>query len=62
MVLRRAAAAAGECPKKVSAVVDLPTALREFAGGRSQISHLSSYLRVWSDINNNNLQFSGTNE
>ncbi|KAF0915725.1 hypothetical protein E2562_038431 [Oryza meyeriana var. granulata] len=59
MVLRRAAAAAGDCPKKVAKLVDLvnlPTALREFAGGQSQMSHLSFFLRVWSHIKNNNLQ------
>ncbi|KAI4991325.1 hypothetical protein ZWY2020_039696 [Hordeum vulgare] len=56
MVLRRAAV---ESPKKVAALVDLvnlPTALREFAGGRSQMSHLSFFLGVWSHIKNNNLQ------
>ncbi|OEL15610.1 hypothetical protein BAE44_0023371 [Dichanthelium oligosanthes] len=56
MVLRRAVA---ECPKKVAGLVDLvnlPTALREFAGGRSQMSHLSFFLRVWSHIKQNNLQ------
>ncbi|KAG8064586.1 hypothetical protein GUJ93_ZPchr0004g38816 [Zizania palustris] len=57
MVLRRAAA--GDCPKKVAALVDLvnlPTVLREFAGGQSQMSHLSFFLRVWSHIKSNNLQ------
>ena len=56
MVLRRAVA---ECPKKVAGLVDLvnlPTALREFAGGRSQMSHLSFFLRVWSHIKEHNLQ------
>ena len=56
MVLRRAAV---ESPKKVAALVDLvnlPTALRDFAGGRSQMSHLSFFLGVWSHIKNNNLQ------
>ncbi|KAL6600364.1 hypothetical protein ACP70R_045164 [Stipagrostis hirtigluma subsp. patula] len=56
MVLRRAAA---ECPKKVAGLVDLvnlPTALRDFAGGRSQMSHLAFFLRVWSHIKENNLQ------
>ncbi|OEL14098.1 hypothetical protein BAE44_0024884 [Dichanthelium oligosanthes] len=56
MVLRRAVA---ECPKKVAGLVDLvnlPTALREFAGGRSQMSQLSFFLRVWSHIKENNLQ------
>uniref|UniRef100_A0A0A9FEI3 DM2 domain-containing protein n=1 Tax=Arundo donax TaxID=35708 RepID=A0A0A9FEI3_ARUDO len=56
MVLRRAAA---ECPKKVVGLVDLvnlPTALREFTGGRSQMSHLSFFLRVWSHIKDNKLQ------
>ncbi|XP_062199437.1 uncharacterized protein LOC133901917 isoform X2 [Phragmites australis] len=52
MVLRRAAV---ECPKKVAGLVDLPTALREFAGCRSLMSHLS-FLRVWSHIKDNNLQ------
>ncbi|XP_062193735.1 uncharacterized protein LOC133897148 isoform X2 [Phragmites australis] len=57
MVLRRVAAA--ECPKKVAGLVDLvnlPTALREFAGGRSQMSHLSFFLHVWSHIKDKNLQ------
>ncbi|XP_025822872.1 uncharacterized protein LOC112898798 isoform X1 [Panicum hallii] len=56
MVLRRAVA---ECPKKVAGLVDLvnlPTALREFAGCRSQMSHLSFFLRVWSHIKEHNLQ------
>jgi hypothetical protein len=56
MVLHRAVA---ECPKKVAGLVDLvnlPTALREFAGGRSQMSHLSFFLRVWSHIKEHNLQ------
>ncbi|CAN6210222.1 unnamed protein product, partial [Urochloa humidicola] len=56
MVLRRAVA---ESPKKVAGLVDLvnlPTALREFAGGRSQMSHLSFFLRVWSHIKEHNLQ------
>jgi hypothetical protein len=59
MVLRRATAAVGDCPKKVAKLVDLvnlPTALREFAGGQSQMSHLSFFLRVWSHIKSNNLQ------
>ncbi|KAL5226159.1 hypothetical protein ABZP36_012798 [Zizania latifolia] len=58
MVLRRAAVT-GDCPKKVAALVDLvnlPTVLREFAGGQSQMSHLSFFLRVWSHIKSNNLQ------
>ncbi|KAK3129327.1 hypothetical protein QOZ80_6BG0477720 [Eleusine coracana subsp. coracana] len=56
MVLRRVAA---ECPKKVAGLVDLvnlPTALREFAGGQSQMSHLTFFHRVWSYIKDNNLQ------
>lgn len=56
MVLRRAAA---ECPKKVAGLMDLvnlPTQLREFAGGRSQMSHISFFLRVWSYIKDNKLQ------
>ncbi|TVU10893.1 hypothetical protein EJB05_44448 [Eragrostis curvula] len=56
MVLRRAAT---ECPKKVAGLVDLvnlPTALREFAGGQSQMSHLTFFRRVWSYIKDNNLQ------
>ncbi|CAL5083805.1 unnamed protein product [Urochloa decumbens] len=56
MVLRRAVA---ESPKKVAGLVDLvnlPTALREFAGGRSQMSHLSFFLRVWSHIKAHKLQ------
>jgi hypothetical protein len=60
MVLRRAAV---ESPKKVAALVDLvnlPTALREFAGGRSQMSHLSFFLGVWSHIKDNNLQVAHT--
>ncbi|RLM73884.1 upstream activation factor subunit UAF30-like [Panicum miliaceum] len=53
MVLRRAVA---ECPMKVAGLVDLvnlPTALREFAGCRSQMSHLSFFLHV---IKEHNLQ------
>uniref|UniRef100_A0A0A9HBN6 DM2 domain-containing protein n=1 Tax=Arundo donax TaxID=35708 RepID=A0A0A9HBN6_ARUDO len=56
MVLRRAAA---ECPKKVAGLVDLvdlATTLWEFAGGRSQMSHLSLFLRIWSHIKDNKLQ------
>ena len=56
MVLRRAAA---ECPKKVAGLMDLvnlSTQLREFAGGRSQMSHISFFLRVWSYIKDNKLQ------
>ncbi|XP_021318546.1 uncharacterized protein LOC8073016 isoform X4 [Sorghum bicolor] len=56
MVLKRAAA---ECPKKVAGLMDLvnlPTQLREFAGGRSQMSHISFFLRVWSYIKDNKLQ------
>jgi hypothetical protein len=56
MVLRRAAT---ECPKKVAGLkdlVNLPTQLREFAGGRSQMSHISFFLSVWSYIKDNKLQ------
>ncbi|XP_010943230.1 upstream activation factor subunit spp27 [Elaeis guineensis] len=50
--------AVGECPKKVASLIDLanlPSTLREFAG-RSQMSHLSFFIRVWSHIKSNNLQ------
>jgi hypothetical protein len=53
MVLRRAAV---ECPKKVAGLVNLPTALREFVGGQSQMSHLTFFRRVWSYIKDNKLQ------
>ncbi|RCV10938.1 hypothetical protein SETIT_2G148300v2 [Setaria italica] len=56
MVLQRAVT---ECPKKVAGLVDLvnlPTVLREFAGGRSQMSHISFFLRKWSHIKEHNLQ------
>nr|ACG30445.1 SWIb domain-containing protein [Zea mays] len=56
MVLRRAIT---ESPKKVAGLkdlVNLPIQLREFAGGQSQMSHISFFLRVWSYIKDNKLQ------
>ncbi|CAD5180642.1 upstream activation factor subunit UAF30-like [Musa acuminata AAA Group] len=49
----------GECPKKVARLIDLvnlPSNLREFAGGQSQMAHLSFFIRVWSHIKTHNLQ------
>lgn len=49
----------GDCPKKVAQLIDLfnlPSNLREFAGGQSQMSHLSFFIRVWSHIKTNKLQ------
>ncbi|URD93898.1 SWIB/MDM2 domain [Musa troglodytarum] len=53
----------GECPKKVARLIDLvnlPSNLREFAGGQSQMGHLSFFIRVWSHIKTHNLQVSST--
>ncbi|RRT37360.1 hypothetical protein B296_00049443 [Ensete ventricosum] len=49
----------GECPKKVARLIDLvnlPSNLREFAGGQSQMAHLGFFIRVWSHIKTHNLQ------
>ncbi|XP_042388335.1 uncharacterized protein LOC121980378 isoform X2 [Zingiber officinale] len=49
----------GECPKKVARLIDLvnlPSNLREFADGQSQMSPLSFFIRVWSHIKTHNLQ------
>ncbi|XP_074587746.1 upstream activation factor subunit UAF30-like [Curcuma longa] len=49
----------GECPKKVAQLIDLvnlPSNLREFADGQSQMSHLSFFIHVWSHIKTHNLQ------
>ncbi|XP_057529546.1 upstream activation factor subunit UAF30 [Amaranthus tricolor] len=45
-------------PKKLANLIDLvnlPSTLREFVG-RSQISRLGCFMRVWSYIKSNNLQ------
>ncbi|KAG6537981.1 hypothetical protein ZIOFF_003084 [Zingiber officinale] len=50
----------GECPKKVARLIDLvnlPSNLREFADGQSQMSPLSFFIRVWSHIKTHNLQY-----
>ncbi|WOK98256.1 upstream activation factor subunit UAF30 [Canna indica] len=48
-----------ECPKKVARLIDLanlPSNLREFTGGQSQMSHLGFFIRVWSHIKIHKLQ------
>ncbi|XP_031490642.1 upstream activation factor subunit spp27 [Nymphaea colorata] len=48
-----------ESAKKLGNLIDpinLPSNLREFTGGQSQMSRLKCFIRVWSYIKDNNLQ------
>ncbi|CAN6471938.1 unnamed protein product [Victoria cruziana] len=48
-----------DSPKKLGNLIDpinLPSNLRDFMGGQSQMSRLKCFLRVWSYIRDKNLQ------
>ncbi|CAI8619380.1 unnamed protein product [Vicia faba] len=61
MLPQRMKKAVTDNPKKLSNLIDLvnlPPTLRDFVG-QSQTSRLTCFMRVWSYVKTNNLQFSG---